>query len=170
MRLRAKEYPVPWLAGLSLVEGVANLAISIALAIPLGVVGVALGTAIPALIVHFLFIPRVVLKRYGIAWGAFMRHAWARPLALGVATWALLQLVPLDAGEAPGWFLLVGLALGTAALFGILWLLSGRFMPSEASPPTGPPRSSPPRHCTTSSRVTPRTPCWLGTQRTSRPT
>ncbi|MDJ0520928.1 MAG: oligosaccharide flippase family protein [Planctomycetota bacterium] len=116
------------LAGLSLLEGIANLAISISLAGPLGIVGVAIGTAVPAAVVHLVLMPRVVLRRYGVPWGDFMLHAWARPLAAAGVTWVVLSAVPLGT-DAPGWALLVGLAAGTAALFGVVWFALGRFLP-----------------------------------------
>ena len=115
------------LAGLSLLEGVANLAISIALARPLGILGVAIGTAVPAVFVHLVLMPRVVLRRYSVPWGDFMLHAWARPLLAAALTWLAMRSVPLGA-ESPGWFLLVGLAAGTAVVFGIFWFALGRYV------------------------------------------
>jgi len=119
------------LAGLSLLEGLANLGISIALARPLGILGVAIGTAAPAAVIHMVLLPRVVLRRYGLPWGDFMLHAWARPLIAAGLTWLLLRAVPLGEG-APGWALLVGLAAGTAALFGLLWYGSGRLLAARS--------------------------------------
>ncbi len=128
------------LAGLSLLEGVANLGISIALARPLGILGVAIGTAVPAAVVHLVLMPRVVLRRYGLPWGDFMMHAWARPLAAAGLTWLALQAVKLGPG-APGWLVLVGLSGATAAVFGVFWWLLGRVLPGldgAGAPPVKP--------------------------------
>ncbi|MGQ0702391.1 MAG: oligosaccharide flippase family protein [Gemmatimonadales bacterium] len=60
-------------------EGIANLALSVALARPYGVVGVALGTMIPRLIVTMVFGPRIAQRQLGVPIARFARDAWLRP-------------------------------------------------------------------------------------------
>jgi O-antigen/teichoic acid export membrane protein len=90
------------LAVLTIVEGIANLALSIALAIPYGIVGVALGTMIPALAVRLIALPLIALRELGGSYGALAR-AWAVPALAGGITFVLLRLVvrPTDGSTTP---------------------------------------------------------------------
>jgi O-antigen/teichoic acid export membrane protein len=121
------------LALLALLEGLANVVASVALARPMGLLGVALGTAVPATVVHLVLLPRLVLSRYGLPLGPFLRAVWARPLAAAGVTGLVLAAVPLG-GDVPGWPLLAALAAGTAALYGALWLALGRLLPTLDGP------------------------------------
>jgi O-antigen/teichoic acid export membrane protein len=110
------------LAALTVAEAVANLAISIALVRRLGVVGVALGTSLPLLVVRGLVFPRFAERQIGVP----ARDAWrlrARLLRLGaahvaVAGWLALRPVETWAGLALA-------VLASAAVFALLayWLL-----------------------------------------------
>jgi O-antigen/teichoic acid export membrane protein len=73
-----------FLAGVALITGVANLALSIALAPALGLMGVALGTLIPATTEALLVICPFVLRTLGVRAGELLRAALlpALPLAL----------------------------------------------------------------------------------------
>ena len=71
-------------AKVTLLEGVANLILSIALVPPLGVVGDALGTAIPLCCTFLLFMPRHLKKQLGVPISSFVRQAYSLPLLLNL--------------------------------------------------------------------------------------
>jgi O-antigen/teichoic acid export membrane protein len=60
-------------------EAVCNLILSIALVRPFGIVGVALGTLIPSLLVSLLYFPRCLAKATGVSASLFYRNAWLLP-------------------------------------------------------------------------------------------
>jgi O-antigen/teichoic acid export membrane protein len=70
------------LAKVTLMEGIANLILSIALVPPLGVVGDALGTAIPLSCTFLLFMPRHLGKQLGVTVRSFIRQAYSLPILL----------------------------------------------------------------------------------------
>lgn len=70
------------LAYVVLLEGIANLILSIALVRPLGIVGDAIGTAIPLLCTSVFFLPRHVCRLLEIPVRQFLVQAYAYPLAL----------------------------------------------------------------------------------------
>jgi len=79
---------VPMLIG----EAVANLAVSVALVKPLGVVGVALGTVVPSVLLLFTYaLPVLYRRELGIGIALFARHVWARTflavVPFAAATW-----------------------------------------------------------------------------------
>ena len=61
-------------------EAAANLAISIALVGPLGIVGVALGTLLPNLVSNLYFFPRCLQRVVGVAPRALYLHGLLRPM------------------------------------------------------------------------------------------
>jgi O-antigen/teichoic acid export membrane protein len=81
------------MAKVTLLEGIANLILSIALVPTLGIVGDALGTAVPLCCTFFLFMPRHMKKQIGVPVGTFVRQAYSLPfllnLPLAVAVWIL---------------------------------------------------------------------------------
>ena len=72
------------LAKVTLIEGIANLILSIALVPPLGVIGDALGTAIPMYCTFLFFIPRHLKKQLGVPVRSFVRQAYLLPLLLNL--------------------------------------------------------------------------------------
>ena len=80
------------LAIVSLIEGVGNLILSIALVRPLGIVGDALGTAIPMACTMLFFTPRHLKKQLGVPVRTFLRQAYTLPLLL-VLPFAAVLLV-----------------------------------------------------------------------------
>lgn len=106
----------------SLLAALANLALSLALVQPLGVLGVALGTLIPQLIQHQASLIRSTARWLGISLKDYVLavHATAlRPLVF-----ACMLAVPLGLWLSVGWMSLVTVALAAAtALLGgfILW-------------------------------------------------
>jgi O-antigen/teichoic acid export membrane protein len=123
------------LAVVTLIEGVANLALSIALVRPFGILGDAAGTAIPLIGTYLLFLPYHLCSRLGVRISTFLREAYLLPVLLTapmVATLLLLQkwfvphsyreLIPqlLIAaavyGASVGWAYLTNRALQVGAL------------------------------------------------------
>jgi O-antigen/teichoic acid export membrane protein len=103
------------LALLYLVEGGANLVLSLLLAKPFGIVGVALGTAIPAFVAHAVILPRLLARSWGLSWGRLTVATWLLPLVAGTITWVVLELLT-DRTAPYGWGALVGWALAALAI------------------------------------------------------
>jgi O-antigen/teichoic acid export membrane protein len=81
------------LAVVTLIEGAANLILSIWLVRPYGIVGDALGTAIPLLGTYLLFMPFHLCSRLGIRVSTFLRQAYVLPLLLCSPLVAVLLLM-----------------------------------------------------------------------------
>jgi O-antigen/teichoic acid export membrane protein len=79
-------------AAITLIEGIANLILSIALVPSMGIVGCALGTAIPLSFTCIVFLPRHLKKRIGVPVGVFLRQAYTLPLLLTLPLIAALLL------------------------------------------------------------------------------
>jgi O-antigen/teichoic acid export membrane protein len=67
-----------------LLEGIANVILSIALVRPLGIVGDALGTAIPLLCTAVLFLPRHLCRRLEVPLRTFLWEVYFFPLVFCV--------------------------------------------------------------------------------------
>jgi O-antigen/teichoic acid export membrane protein len=80
------------MAAITVIEGVANLILSIALVRPLGIVGDALGTAIPLSFTCLVFLPRHMKKQIGVPVGIFLRQAFTLPMLLTLPLIAALWL------------------------------------------------------------------------------
>jgi O-antigen/teichoic acid export membrane protein len=70
------------LAIVTLIEGMANLVLSILLVRPYGIQGDALGTAIPMLGTFLFFMPWHLCSRLGVRMTTYLRQAYLLPLAL----------------------------------------------------------------------------------------
>lgn len=124
-----------------LAEGVANLGLSLLLARPLGIVGVALGTAIPAFVVHALILPAHLARAWGLPWRQLTVSTWTLPLAAGLLTWGALEALT-DRTAPYGWvalgaWALLALALQAAAV-GLLLGLWRRLRPPPRLAAAGP--------------------------------
>ncbi len=79
------------------VEGAANLALSIALIKPYGLVGVALGTAIPHAVMVGIVLPALLPSRLPIRLGDYYVRTYLRPLLAGVpfaaACWTIAHVI-----------------------------------------------------------------------------
>ncbi len=109
-------------AKITLIEGVANLILSIALVRPYGIIGDAFGTAIPLACSTIFFMPRHVSKLLGIRLWTYVREAYTLPLLLTapLATVLLLMqrwFVPHNYRQL-GFQLLIG---GMVYGLGLLW-------------------------------------------------
>jgi O-antigen/teichoic acid export membrane protein len=69
------------LAYVVLMEGIANLILSIVLVRPMGIVGDALGTAIPLLCTSLFFLPRHMCRQLGVPLRRFLVEAYFYPTA-----------------------------------------------------------------------------------------
>ncbi len=120
-----------------LAEGCANLVLSLALAPRLGIVGVALGTAVPAFLVHALVLPAQLARAWGLSPLRLTLDTWALPLAAGAVTWGALELLT-DRSTVYGWPALAGWALAAVALQAVaagLLLALARARPGAPRPP-----------------------------------
>jgi O-antigen/teichoic acid export membrane protein len=104
-----------------LIEGVANLVLSLILVRPLGLAGVAIATAVPSLISQGWFIPRFVSRDLGITYARLFREGQMRGLAVGVVVAACGLFVQrlVSATTWPGFFAGVAATLLLASPF--LW-------------------------------------------------
>lgn len=103
------------IALLRLAEAVVNLALSIVLVRIMGLAGVALGTAIPSVIIGVLVLPGIAGRVAGIGLPKFFEHAYLRPLAAitPFAAAAIWVRVEWPASDLLGFF---------ARVFGLLLL------------------------------------------------
>ena len=104
------------LAGGFALQAAANLALSLTLVGPLGLVGVAIGTVVPALVLNLGFIPWYLHRMMGLAPMDFISNAWLRPTIVA-APFALATAVA-ERLWVPG--SLVSFLVQTAALLPIL--------------------------------------------------
>lgn len=81
------------LATVAVIEGVANLILSIALVRPLGIFGDALGTAIPLTFTMLFFLPRHMRRQLGVPVITFFKEAYSLPLLLTLPFVACLILM-----------------------------------------------------------------------------
>jgi O-antigen/teichoic acid export membrane protein len=115
------------LAVVALLEGVANVVLSIALVRPLGIVGDAIGTAIPLLGTAVFFLPRHLCRVLEIPLGKFLREAYFWPAVLCIPLALALKLMQhlFYAHRYPQ--LLLNLLVGGAVYgAGVLWLIFTR--------------------------------------------
>lgn len=104
------------LAVVLLVEGLANIVISVLLVRPLGLVGVAIGNLAPSLAVSLGFVPWYTARHLRIPVGQLMREAWVRP-ALAMVPFGALTVVVENAWPAASliaFFVQVAVALPAA--------------------------------------------------------
>jgi len=113
---------------LSVVEAAANLAASLLLARPLGVLGVALGTTVPSLVIRMWVLPAFAARTFGGRFLPLALRAWTTPL-LATAVVALALRALVDPAAPLGWPALFGLAAGTQVVFLALHALLARLAP-----------------------------------------
>ena len=106
-----------------LMEGIANLILSIVLVRPYGIVGDAVGTAIPMCLTTVFFLPRHMSKQLGVPVWSFVRQAYTLPLLL-VAPMAATMWFMQRWSYAHNWRqLLVQCAAGGAVYgVGLIWV------------------------------------------------
>lgn len=108
---------------MSMVEAALNLALSLLLAKPLGILGVALGTAIASLGTSGWYVPRVLLQETRTSLLEYLRECWTPPLLAGSAALAAAALLRIIAAPMlwPALIASAGIvALVYAGVFGML--------------------------------------------------
>jgi len=80
-------------AVVSLIEGIGNLILSVSLIPPFGIVGDALGTAIPMTCSMVFFMPRHVCRQLGIRVGNYVREAFLLPILITTPLVVVLLLM-----------------------------------------------------------------------------
>lgn len=111
----------------TLMEGIANLILSIALVRPLGIVGDALGTAIPLACTMLYFTPRHMCKQLGVPVRTFLREAYTLPLLLVLPFVAVLLLMQSWFHAHRLWQLVAQVAAGGVVYgWGLLWAYRNR--------------------------------------------
>jgi O-antigen/teichoic acid export membrane protein len=115
------------LAYVVLMEGIANVILSIVLIRPLGIVGDAIGTAIPLLCTSLFFLPRHMCRQLGIPVRKFLVEAYFYPVVLCVPMIVVLVLMQRSfyAHRYPQ--LVLNLLAGVGAYgVGVLWFVLTR--------------------------------------------
>jgi O-antigen/teichoic acid export membrane protein len=115
------------LAYVVLLEGVANVILSIALIRPLGIIGDAIGTAIPLLCTSLFFLPRHMCRQLGIPVRTFLVEAYFYPVVLCLPMILVLLLMQRSfyAHHYPQ--LVLNLLAGVAAYgVGLAWFVLTR--------------------------------------------
>jgi len=110
------------LAYVVLIEGAANLILSILLVRRYGVIGDAIGTAIPLTCTMIFFLPHHVCRIVGLRIGTYLRHAYTLPLALCAPL--VVTLLWLRRWFVARTYAQLGLQLAIAAAvygLGLLW-------------------------------------------------
>ena len=105
-----------------IIEAIANFSLSIALIFPFGLLGVALGTAIPLYLIELGILLPYALKRLQIEPRHFFTDAIvpqvAPLLALLGYSFVVWSRIPLE----PGWHRMLAIAAGGAVVLGTTWL------------------------------------------------
>ena len=131
-------------AYVTLVEGVCNLILSIALVRPYGIEGDAYGTAIPLACSMVLFMPGHLCRQLGIRLGTYVREAYSLPLLVTAPlVLALLVMqrwfIPHNYGQLGVQLLIAGTVYG----LGLLWVvLTNRALRVGELAPTETPSTS----------------------------
>jgi O-antigen/teichoic acid export membrane protein len=115
------------LAYVVLMEGIANVILSVVLVRPLGIVGDAIGTAIPLLCTSLFFLPRHMCRHLGIPVRKFLVEAYFYPVVLCVPMILVLMFMQRSfyAHRYPQ--LILNLSAGiTAYALGVLWFVLTR--------------------------------------------
>jgi O-antigen/teichoic acid export membrane protein len=107
---------------ITLIEGIVNIVLSIILVRPYGIMGDALGTAIPLAATMIFFLPGHVCRKLQISVRTFLREAYTLPIAVCAPMVVALLLmkhwsVPHTYGKLAIHLALAGLVYGTALLW-----------------------------------------------------
>jgi len=124
------------LAALSMIEALSNLGLSLALVGPYGILGVAIGTAVPALLVHALLMPLWICREFSLPFGRFCAQVWPRPLAAAGLTGLLGVAVAGTTPAGLNWMELVSAGVLTILVFGLLYAGLSRIF-GDTSPHDG---------------------------------
>jgi O-antigen/teichoic acid export membrane protein len=114
-------------AVVTLIEGIANVILSILLVRPYGIVGDAFGTAIPLMCSMTLFMPRHLCRILGIRLGDYLREAYVLPLLITAPLVLVLLLmrrwfIPHTYRQLAVQLLISGAVYG----LGLLWVFASK--------------------------------------------
>jgi O-antigen/teichoic acid export membrane protein len=120
-----------WLGPISLASGLANLALSVALARPYGIIGVAIGTLVPTTIEAVLLLTPFTLRTLDIAPGRFVAQSLLPAIAPAVPMLLVLGVLmqALAPTSIPAIAALVVLA---HVVYGLVYLVGGPAAPERA--------------------------------------
>ncbi|MES0371592.1 MAG: polysaccharide biosynthesis C-terminal domain-containing protein [Mariprofundaceae bacterium] len=82
-----QQWPLAWL---TLLEGVSNLLLTLALVVPLGVLGVAIGTCLPMIVSKGFIQPWLLARHCGLSYWHTWDHLLRLPLIWGLGIYAVL--------------------------------------------------------------------------------
>jgi len=107
------------LAVVTIIEGVSNLALSVLLVRPYGILGDAFGTAIPMIGTYIIFMPQHLCSRLNVRIGTYLRQAYLLPVMLTVPAAAAVLLmqrwfVPHNYRQLAAQLLVGGVVYGAA--------------------------------------------------------
>jgi len=107
----------------ALAEGLCNLVLSIALVKPIGILGVAWGTAIPNLVISIFFWPWYIRRTLGIPLGNYVYWLWLRP-AMAMLPFAACTIAASRWWHAPTllFFFVQVAAVFPSAMLGVWYL------------------------------------------------
>ena len=115
------------LAYVVLFEGIANVILSVALVRPFGIIGDAIGTAIPLLCTSVFFLPRHLCRKLDIPIWKFLVDAYAYPLILSIPMIIVMFVMQRSLYAHNYLQLAINLAAGFAAYgVGLLWFVLTR--------------------------------------------
>jgi O-antigen/teichoic acid export membrane protein len=119
----------------TLIEGVSNLVLSIILVRPYGIVGDALGTAIPLTCSMLFFMPIHLCKKLDVRLRTFVRESYLLPFLLCLPLAAVLLLMTHWFIPHTYWQLGIQLTIGTGVYgLGLLWVAkTGRALRVDAA-------------------------------------
>jgi O-antigen/teichoic acid export membrane protein len=101
-----------------------NLALSIWLAGWIGIKGVALGTALPILVLEPLYVS-IACREFGLSVAEFLRGSLLKPLVVALGPALLLGALLLLFGEPHSWFPLIAYGLVFVAAYApLFWFLA----------------------------------------------
>lgn len=101
-------------------EAALNLALSIALVKPLGIIGVALGTLIPHLIVYIGWFPVYICKKLGISLKKYALDSFGLPFVLSVLYLAVLVYFRNVLLDTKSWLNLIAVFMASGTVYLVL--------------------------------------------------
>ncbi len=104
-------------------EAIANLVLSLVLVKPLGLLGVALGTVIPIVVLELFVLLPYSLKLLNLPLGPTLRGIVAPHLPPLFMLWLYSATVNLTVGPLNGWMQVVCVSAGGGAVLGTSWLV-----------------------------------------------
>ncbi len=108
-------------------EGVANLVLSLLLVGPHGLAGVALGTAIPAFVIHGVVMPWWICRSLDLSFWHWLRGGCIVPLLAGAAI-VVPGVMLLDLDATRSWPVLIGSGIALLLVYAALALLLMRVL------------------------------------------